>query len=65
MKQKIFERLYQISDQEHLPSGLGVGLYIAWEIIKHHRGHIWVESERGKGSTFSFSLPLHPYHAAS
>ncbi|MEL6271902.1 MAG: HAMP domain-containing sensor histidine kinase [Chloroflexota bacterium] len=38
-------------------SGMGLGLYFAREIIKAHHGHIWYESEPGKGSTFYVSLP--------
>lgn len=58
-QEKVFERFYRIiaSDQKTNP-GLGLGLYIASEIIKRHNGKIWVESEKGKGSTFCFSLPL-------
>ena len=57
--QKIFERLYQVSDaQEKTYPGLGMGLYISKEIIKRHNGKIWVESKIGKGSTFYFTLPL-------
>lgn len=57
-KEKIFERFYRVSEvgQETYP-GLGLGLFISSEIIRRHNGNIWVESERGKGSTFCFSLP--------
>ncbi|MBR9997720.1 MAG: hypothetical protein KFF73_02060, partial [Cyclobacteriaceae bacterium] len=37
--------------------GLGIGLFISSEIIRHQGGNIWLESEKGKGPTFSFSLP--------
>ncbi|MDQ6757897.1 MAG: ATP-binding protein [Bacteroidota bacterium] len=56
---KVFERFYRVSGPggNSFP-GLGLGLYISHEIIKRQGGHIWVESEVGKGSTFCFTLPL-------
>lgn len=56
---KIFERFYRVEGKKtETFAGLGIGLYVASEIIKRQGGKIWVESEVGKGSTFCFSLPL-------
>lgn len=56
---KVFEQFYRVSgDMQHTYPGLGLGLYISAEIIKRDHGKIWVQSEQGKGSTFSFSLPV-------
>jgi signal transduction histidine kinase len=38
--------------------GLGLGLYITKRLVEAHDGELWVESELGKGSTFSFTLPV-------
>ncbi len=38
--------------------GTGLGLSIARHLVEAHRGNIWAESVEGKGSTFSFSIPL-------
>jgi PAS domain S-box-containing protein len=54
----IFTRFYRIDEATPNISGLGIGLYLAHEIITRHSGNIWVESEAGKGSTFFFSLPF-------
>lgn len=58
-QQHLFERFYRIEGDGHLTyPGLGLGLYISAEFIKRHHGNIWIESEPGKGTTVSFSLPL-------
>jgi len=55
-QEKLFQRFYRVENKNI--SGFGIGLYLASEIIQRHKGKIWVESEEGKGSTFSFSLPI-------
>jgi PAS domain S-box-containing protein len=57
-QQKVFERFYRAEKDQSRFKGLGLGLYISHEIIKQHRGKIWVNSEEGKGSTFHFSIPV-------
>ena len=56
---KVFERFFRSKGKkENDISGLGLGLYISYEIVTRHKGKIWVESQEGKGSTFYFSLPV-------
>jgi hypothetical protein len=56
----VFERLYQDPDAvDGNRSGLGLGLYIAKEIVSLHGGRMWLASQPGSGSTFSFTLPLY------
>lgn len=56
-KKRVFERFFRSSEiQKNFP-GMGIGLYICDQIIKNHDGTLWVESEKGSGSTFSFTLP--------
>ena len=56
---KVFEKFKQVGDTlTDKPKGTGLGLPICKQIVKHHGGKIWVESELGRGSTFSFALPL-------
>ncbi|MBW4612437.1 MAG: response regulator [Desmonostoc vinosum HA7617-LM4] len=56
---KIFEKFKQVGDTlTDKPKGTGLGLPICKQIIEHHSGQIWVESELGKGSKFSFTLPF-------
>ena len=57
--ERVFEQFYRVSgNRRHTFPGLGLGLYISSQIIKREGGRIWVESIEGKGSTFSFSIPL-------
>jgi phosphoserine phosphatase RsbU/P len=58
-KAMIFERLYQDPNSiDDSRKGLGLGLYIAKELVRLHGGQIWVESQMSHGSTFTFTLPL-------
>jgi len=55
----IFEKFRQVGDTlTEKPQGTGLGLPISRHIIEHFGGRLWVESEPGRGSTFSFTLPL-------
>ena len=57
-QERLFQPYYRrVSDRERL-SGLGLGLALAKQLVELHGGKIWMKSEKGKGSTFSFSLPL-------
>ena len=53
---RLFERFYRTQSSRGL-EGLGLGLHIARMLVEAHGGRIWVESEVGKGSTFTFTLP--------
>ncbi len=55
---KLFQRYYRAASGRERREGLGLGLYITQLLVKAHGGRIWVESEVGVGSVFSFSLPV-------
>ena len=58
-RQRIFEKFGQVGNVlTSKPQGTGLGLAICANIIAQHGGAIWVESETGKGSTFSLSIPV-------
>jgi len=54
----LFEPFYQAEHDKKCISGLGLGLALCKILVELHSGRIWAESQIGKGSTFSFSLPL-------
>ena len=65
-QENVFRRFYQV--EKHLTrrhGGLGLGLAIAKDMVEKHGGKIWVESVEGKGSRFSFLLPLNAAQATA
>jgi PAS domain S-box-containing protein len=56
---KIFERFYRVEEKiEQTFPGFGIGLFLAKEIVEQHDGNIHFTSEKDKGSTFTFTLPI-------
>ncbi len=55
-QKNIFQPYYRVSEDQKVP-GIGLGLAVSRLIIEAHGGKIWVNSQMGKGSTFSFSFP--------
>jgi len=59
-QQHIFEPYHFTERDRERLSGLGLGLSLCKNLVELHRGEIWVKSEKGKGCTFGFSVPLNP-----
>ncbi len=55
---KIFEKYHRVEEHAVQFQGLGIGLFVSYEIIQRHHGKLWAESQPGKGSTFYFTLPV-------
>jgi signal transduction histidine kinase len=59
MQKKLFKRFFRVADETMSTfPGLGLGLFIATEIVNKQQGRIWVESTPNVGSIFSFTLPF-------
>jgi signal transduction histidine kinase len=58
---KLFTKFFRAEKaMKERTSGIGLGLYLAKNIIERHGGKIWIQSEIGRGSVFTFTLPLDP-----
>jgi two-component system phosphate regulon sensor histidine kinase PhoR len=61
---RVFEKFERVDDRDtRQAGGTGIGLFLVKHLVERHDGQVWVESEPGQGSTFSFRVPLHPPQA--
>ena len=60
---RVFSRFWRSdASRERVAGGLGVGLALTKEIVDRHNGTIWVDSQEGKGTTFTLRLPISHKH---
>jgi two-component system, OmpR family, phosphate regulon sensor histidine kinase PhoR len=64
-KTRVFDLYYRSPKKENVAQGMGVGLFIAAEIVKQHGGKIGVKNVKGGGSVFAFTLPFIPKKQSS
>jgi PAS domain S-box-containing protein len=57
-QERLFQPYHRVEQDRQLFPGLGLGLTVARQIVESHGGKIWLHSQPGKGSTFSFRIPL-------
>lgn len=60
-QQEIFDEFFKVPGAEDKNAGMGLGLGIARRLVQAHGGKIWMESQPGSGSKFSFLLPMNPF----
>ncbi|MDQ3941031.1 MAG: GAF domain-containing protein [Actinomycetota bacterium] len=57
-KDRVFEKFSMLPKPGWTKKGTGLGLFITKGIIDAHGGHLWIDSELGKGTTFNFTIPI-------
>jgi two-component system phosphate regulon sensor histidine kinase PhoR len=61
---RVFEKFERVDDRDtRSAGGTGIGLFLVKHLVERHDGEVWVESEPGQGSTFTFRVPLQPPQA--
>jgi signal transduction histidine kinase len=59
-QEAVFEEFRQVGRSDKKAEGTGLGLTLCRKFIELHGGRIWVKSEVGRGSTFTFTIPTRP-----